>query len=231
MRHFTNIVSGFFAGISPVFVATIISISVYQSLPNYKGVLIGFVCVGLSVWLGIKIFSLIQKIGYVEFKSAVRATPDLDNLEPTPDSETKRKTPTELVEHINQKKLAFTQGSWRIFGDWYGGPYEDYRKMDRAFFNEQKNCLTISFADLTSLEIYNPKHILESSTFLKIIEADRIIFFWNDRKNEAGEQYFLDYIKEKKQIKTNTNVDWYYPDFHLSLGDPALMIYGEFDIE
>lgn len=38
--------------------------------------------------------------------------------------------------------------------------------------------------------------------------------------------YFLDFKLENKRINTESNVDYYKPFFDVSLGGPALMIYG-----
>jgi hypothetical protein len=116
----------------------------------------------------------------------------------------------------------------RIYGDWFGKPYDNYHELKSAEFDSQLKRLTLVFNEGEKLEIYNPKHIFEASTFLKIVNSDRIKLTWfYYGKTQAKEnQYYLDYELNDKKISTETNVDWYKPIFDVSLGEPSLMIYG-----
>ncbi|GAB3668456.1 hypothetical protein GCM10028791_43840 [Echinicola sediminis] len=182
----------------------------------------------LSIWLGLKIFKRVQIIGPIEFITAVHALPDLDNLEPTKDSATKRRSPEEIVQLLKNNDNLFHGGSFRIFGDWFGKPHDNYHQIISANFEERLNKLTLNFKEGEKLEIYNPRHIFEASTFLKIVQADRIKLTWFYYGNTmtTENRYFLDYKLIDKKIMTETNVDWYKPIFDVSLGAPVLMIYG-----
>ncbi|MEO1010533.1 MAG: hypothetical protein AAFX53_04455 [Bacteroidota bacterium] len=228
MRQVINIISGFIFGIAPMAGATIIGIAVYASLPNTVGIIILVLLGVLSLWLGLKIFKRVQIVGPIEFMTAVHASPDLDNLQPTKDSETKRRSPEEIVRLLENKKTLFKGGTFRIFGDWFGKPYDNYHEIESADFCNQLKCLTLNFKGGEQLEVYNPEHIFEASSFLKIIKADRIklTWFYFGKPQTKNNQYFLDYSLKDKKITTETNVDWYKPLFDVSLGEPALMIYG-----
>ena len=228
MRQVINIISGFIFGLAPLAGATIIGIAIYASLPNITGIIILGLLGIISIWLGLKIFKRVQIVGPIEFMTAVHASPDLDNLEPTKDSETKRRSPEEIVRHLENKDNLFRGGSFRIFGDWFGKPYDNHHQIVSANFEEQSNKLTLHFKEGEKLEIYNPRNIFEASTFLKIVQADRIklTWFYYGKTKTTENQYFLDYKLTGKKIMTETNVDWYKPIFDVSLGDPALMIYG-----
>ena len=88
--------------------------------------------------------------------------------------------------------------------------------------------MTLKFNQGEELQIHNPKHIQEATTFLKIMDADEIKLTWYYYgKSKAQENlYFLNYRKGNKRISTDTNVDWYKPVFDVALGSPALIIYG-----
>jgi hypothetical protein len=228
LRKVINIIAGFIFGLAPLAGTTIIGIAIYASFPNTTGIMVLGLLGVLSIFLGLKIFKRVQIVGPIEFITAVQASPDLDNLEPTKDSETKRRSPEEIVRLLKNNDNLFLGGSFRIFGDWFGKPHENNHQIVSAHFEEQLNKLTLNFREGEKLEIYNPKHIFEASTFLKIIQADRIklTWFFYDKTKAIKNQYFLDYNLTNKKIKTATNVDWYKPIFDVSLGDPALMIYG-----
>lgn len=228
MRKAINILIGFIIGLAPLALATIIGLVTYASIPNTMGILIlGFLIV-LSLWLGISIFKKIQIVGPIEFMSAVHATPDLDNLKPTKDSETKLRNPEEFVKFVENRENLFKGGTFRIYGDWFGRPYDNYHKLKSAHFDSQLKRLTLDFNEGEKLEVYNPKHIFEASTFLKVVDADRIklTWFFFGEKQEKENQYFIDYKLNDKKITTETDVDWYKPNFDVSLVEPALMIYG-----
>ncbi len=228
MRQVINIISGFILGLAPLAAASIIGFAIYASFPNTTGIIILILLGVLSLWLGFKIFRKIQIVGPIEYISAVNASPDLDNLEPTQDSRTKRRSPEEIVQLLENNGNLFQGGSFRIFGDWFGKPYDNNHRIDSADFDSKSKILTLKFKDGEKLEIYNPSHIFEASTFLKILKADRIrlTWFYYGKTQSTANKYFLDYSLQDKKIKTETNVDWYKPNFDVSLGDSALMIYG-----
>ncbi|MFN5784806.1 MAG: hypothetical protein ACK457_02495 [Flavobacteriia bacterium] len=97
MRQAVNIVTGFIFGLAPIAGATLIGIAIYASFPNTTGIIIIGILGILSIWLGLRIFRRVQIVGPIEFITAVHASPDLDNLEPIKDSETKRRSPEEII--------------------------------------------------------------------------------------------------------------------------------------
>jgi len=229
LRQIINIVSGIVYGMGPILGAALFGLFIYDAQPNFIGkgiiVLVGI----LALYMGYSIFRKVQIIGPIEFMTVQNATPELDNLKLSPDSSTKERTPKEFVELISEKQNLCKGGAFRIYNDWFGKPYDNVHSLDKGFFDTETKVLTLEFAEGEKLEIYNPIHIQESSTFLKIIDADRIKLTWFSygKSQNRDNQYFLDYRKENKKILTETNVDWYKPVFDVSLGSPALMIFGK----
>lgn len=228
MQKFINTVTGFLFGLAPMIVAAIIGLAFYVSFPNFIGITILVVLEILAFWVGFKIFKRVQILGPSEWLTFIHASPDLDNLEPTKDSATKRKSPEELVNQINLKENTCKGGTIRIFGDWLGRPYDNYHELNTAQFDQTLNLLTLHFTKGEQLEIYNPEHIFEASTFLKIVKADSIkLTFFDPNKTQTKEnQYLRDYRLNDKKITTKASPNWYKPTFDVSLGEPALMIYG-----
>lgn len=208
--------------------ATIIGLAIYLSYPNTASIVIMGLLGIVSIWLGLKIFKRVQMVGPIEFMTAVRASPDLDNLEPTKDSETKRRSPEEMVRLLENGDHLCQGGIFRIFGDWFDKAQGKHHQMVSAEFEKQLNKLTFHFKEGERLEIYNPRHIFEASTFLKIVYADsiKLTWFYSGKPQTTENQYYLHYNFTGKKITTETNVDWYKPSFDVSLGEPALMIYG-----
>ncbi len=228
MREAINILTGFILGLFVVAGVSIIGVAIYAALPNVIGIVILGLLLILSLWLGVKIFKQVQKVGSIEFLTAARASPDLDNLVLTEDSETKKRNPEELEELLKSKNNLFKGGTIRIYGDWFGKPHDNYHSIESADFDRELNRLTLKFKEGERLEIHNPNQIFESLTFLKILTADRVrlTWFYYGKTQEKENQYFIDYKHNDKKIETETNVDWYKPQFDVSLGQPALMIFG-----
>ncbi|MFZ6051037.1 hypothetical protein [Halocola ammonii] len=228
MRKLYYVISGIFLGLTPFLVSSIIAIAFYASFPNWIGIAICCVLAVISGWIGVKIFKRTQITGPIEVMTVIRASPDLDNLKQEPGSETKRRDPKELAELISRNENLLRGGAFRIYGDWFGEPYDNFHEFESAQFSPGSNLLTLNFRDGEKLEIYQPSIIFEARTFLKIQNAKRIRLSFLNYNPEQNKEipYYLDYQKEENKIVTDTNVDWYKPVFYTSLGDPALMIYG-----
>ena len=216
-------------GITPILLAGLLALFIYDMLPNVIGImLIGFLLI-LSLYIGYSMFKKVQIIGLFEFMTAANAASDLDNLKLSSDSSTKERTPEEFAKLISEKSNLFKGGALRIFNDWFGQPYDNVLSIQNGLYDNETKVLTLEFEAGEKLEIFNPSHIRESPTFLKIISADRIKLTWFDygKSKIVGKNYFVDYQKDNKKIKTQTNVDWYKPVFDVSVGSPALMIFGK----
>lgn len=213
---------------TPILGAAFFAIFIYNAQPNSVGIVIIGILGILSFYLGYCIFKKIQIIGPIEYMTAKNATPELDNLKLSPSSRTKSREPAQLVALISNNKSLIKGGTFRIYNDWFGKPHDNFHKLTKGHFNEEKKLLTLEFDEGEKLQVYNPRIIHEASTYLKIIDADRIKLTWYyfGKPKIQSNLYFLDYRKANKKISTETNVDWYKPVFDVSLGSPALLIYG-----
>lgn len=218
-------------GILPVTGAALIGLFIYNDFPNMVGISICATLLILSTYVGYQIFRKIQIIGLIEFVTATTASPELDNLELSPSSSTKKRTAEEISHLISINQNLIQSGCIRIFNDWYGKPFELELVLDCSKYDSEQDLLTIKFNSGEFLEIFAPREIQESTTFLKIIDANRIkLSNANYGRSHISERsYFLDYVKLANSFETKSNLDWRKPFFDVSLGSPALVIYGEFN--
>lgn len=229
MRQIVNVVSGILFGLAPLVGSAIIGLVLYDSYPGTIAVIID-VLIGIgAIWIGLDIFKKVKAVGPIEFMSNINSSPELDHLQPEPNSETKRRQPLELVQLMAKKEHLFKGGSMRIYGDWFGEPYSSSHEFEQAQFDKTLNLLTLAFKNGEKLEIHHPTGIFEASTFLKVLDASRIKKTWpSDEKADKHQgSYYLDYKKESKTINTDTNVERKHHTFNVSLGEPALMIFGK----
>ena len=221
-KRIFNIVSGMIIGIGPFIIAAFISVLIYNELHNFIGIGISALLIGASVWLGVAMFKKVQLSGLVDFLTVVNASPDLDNLTYTSDELTKTRTPEELVQLTATNQNLCKGGTLRIFGDWFGEPYNNVLPINSIQYKSTTNKLIVNFRDHQKLTIIKPMGIVESENFFKIVDAEEIKLEFEHQ----NEPYFINYIREKRRIKTASNINWYKPTFDVSAGQPALVIYS-----
>lgn len=228
MRQIVNILSGVVLGLMPALGAAIFGMLIFNATSNTIGA-IAIVLLGASaVWLGIQIFKKIQRTGFIEFITTIHATPELDNLKLTPNSTTKERHPEELVNLIDQGQNLCKGGAIRIYGDWLGRPHETHYQIDKSNYDADQQMLVLDFREGLKLEIYQPEHIHDAPAFFKVMKADKIkVFSSKGNVNQAdGKKHELCYWMEGRKILTASNLGNAKPYFDVSLGFPALIIYG-----
>jgi hypothetical protein len=223
-----NFLTGILAGLAPLVIAGIFGVLIYNELPNTAGIFIGVLLGLLAAWLGFEIFQKVQRVGIVDFVSVVVASPDLDNLEPTEGSKTKRRSPGELADLTHKNRHLFKGGSLKIFGDWHGEPYRNFLELLRIDYDEQEKQMVINFSKNTKLIIDEPDHILESPSVLKILSAKAVrIEFWHQKEHAPVERsYFKSYRVAGNCLETDTNIDWTDQQIDAAVGQDALIMFG-----
>lgn len=219
-------ISGFILGILPQFGAAIFGILAYNELPNIYGILICIVLVFLALRVGLHIFRRVQIVGPIEVMSGTTTSPELDHLEPTDNCDFKRRSPQEFVALVKEGKQLFREGSFRIFGAWFGRPYKKKHLIKSAEFNQVERILTLYFSENEKLIITNPRNIFEATTYFKILKADKIKLEWFSFGKQQIEEnmFFNSYYIVDNEIKAVSNFK--KSTFDLSKTAPALMIYG-----
>ena len=229
MKRAIHIFFGLLYGILPIIVAIFLGIVFYQSFPNIIGIsIISVLCIGAFL-IGKFIYKRVVINGPIDFMSHIHASPELDNLEPLIYEETRRRYPDELVSLIKNDTNLMKGGTLCFYGDWFGERYKNNHKILDASFDKSENLLIIIFDNNQSLEVQNPQHIFEASTFLKILKADNLKFILDisSENNATSNSSFLFYKKGEKKIATFSNISSFQPLFDVSMGEPALMIYSK----
>lgn len=228
MKKVVNLITGIIAGLSPLIIAGIFGVLIYNELQNFAGIIICLVLGLLAIWAGILIFKKIQRNGFVDFISVVVATPDLDNLAPTNDNNTKKRTAKELAELHHKNQSLFKGGTLKIFGDWHGEPFQNSLQILSIGFNVSKKQMEIQFSHDTKIVIDEPDHILESPSVLKILTAKKIKleFLYIKNNSTVESSYFKSYTPVKRKVLTKTNIDWAIQKMDASPGQDAIIIFN-----
>ena len=227
MKKLVNFIIGILAGLSPLIIAGIFGVLIYNELQNIVGIIICVILGLLAIWAGIQIFKKVQQKGFVDFMTVVVATPDLDNLEPASDSKTKKRTAKELAELNHKNQSIFKGGTLKIFGDWFGEPYKNSLQILSIDFDESKKQMEIRFSQDIKIIIDEPDHILESPSVLKILTAQKVKLEFPHKKNNSmvESSYFKSYKPGKRKVVTKTNIDWTNQKIDASPGQDALIIF------
>ena len=224
LRRFYFFTSALLLSISPLAIAAIVGLSFYPSLPPSLGVIVIIGLTLAALWFSVWIFKQVNAVGPISFLSHTAASPDLDHLEPEINSITKRRSPSEFVELVNTGKSVFKGGSIKIYGDWFGAPYEEHFEILSAAFDRDRSMLSIDLESGMKIDILHPQHLFESPTFLKVIRAKEITIR-RDSKDSSAEK--VKYSLDGQKIFTKSNAtSGYKSKFTPSLGDPALMMYA-----
>ncbi|WP_299581639.1 hypothetical protein [uncultured Sunxiuqinia sp.] len=227
MKKTINRLSGFIVALFPLVIAAVISFFLYNEWPNMLGIVLSLLLVSAACWAGYSIYVKVQRNGIIDFLTVVNASPDLDNLEPTADSQTKQRSPQELVDLWDQGLNVFKGGTIRIFGDWFGAPYEYPVKINAVGYDNFSKTMTLSFDKGIQIRLREPGAILESRSFLRILSASDVYLEFQDNTNEQDEPgtYFKSYKVENNEVKASTSIGGEQARMEASIGHDALIVY------
>ena len=178
-----------------------------------------FILAGLFFWY--QIYITASRRGIAEFVSRQDASPDLDNLAPTSNSNYRKLTAREYFDLHQKGELLFKGGSLRIWGDFRERQLETAHLIDRVQLDEP-NTLQLLFSSGNRLTIHKPETILESPTYLKILSANSIKWEWFDEQQKRT--CYFSYHLQNSRISTYTNSSWESHDMDILLGEPAVVM-------
>jgi hypothetical protein len=126
----------------------------------------------------------------------------------------------QMAELIKQKLPDIEPGSPRIWGEWFGLPYDGWHALVdcdaqgdllQMHFNEGEDLLVWSPCDL---RIYPPRMRGVTRPIFSIREATRVRWEWfhYGRPKIAANRYFIEFVKTTTAIAATSNVDWYIPN-------------------
>jgi hypothetical protein len=113
------------------------------------------------------------------------------------------------------------RGTLRIWGDWFGRPHDNIHRITGA--TADAHVVTITFDQDETLTVWQPAGGEFNAARFRIREADRVRWDWFAYGPPAVPRrpYFLDYIREGRVIRGDSNVDWYTPTFQTDPSMPA----------
>lgn len=113
-------------------------------------------------------------------------------------------------------------GTLRIWGDWFGRPYDNHHRIREATVDG--DAVTIGFDQDETLTVWRPFGCAIDAVRFRIVEAERVRWEWFSYgcPREGATRYFLDYLRQGRVIRGETNVDWFAPAFRTDPAMPAV---------
>lgn len=189
---------------------------------NVLGIVPTMVIGLFALFVGYQIYNTVRRRGVADFVNALKASPDMDNLDPSDDSMVRKVSVKEFVDFVNEGNNFFKGRNIRIWGDWNGRKLENIHQLKRAKYKDGERLLEIAFRDKSQVYIWNPQRIIETDTYLKILKADKVRWEWKSINQKSV--FYYDYRVENGKIKTGTNSDWKGDEMDTLLGEPAIFM-------
>ena len=127
-----------------------------------------------------------------------------------------------IAETINAALPDVKAGSLRMWGEWFGKPYDNIHTTIRCA--AVGSALMLEFDRGETLTIENPDGLNVSSTVFSICSASAVRWEWfyYGRPNVAGNRYWYQFVQNGSLVLAQSNVDWYTPNFAPSLKNNAV---------
>jgi hypothetical protein len=138
-------------------------------------------------------------------------------INPASSSEIQTRTPQALVDNFNNQSSLLTKGIINIWGDWNKRGLDQENIISEIRYDASNQKLALVFKNGNKLTVWNPNNIHETTTYLKIIHAKKVLWEWNS-------QFAMTYQKDSATISRHTNSKWQLDPLDVDFTKPALMI-------
>lgn len=130
----------------------------------------------------------------------------------------------EIASKINADLTRVKSGSLRLWGEWFGKPYDNVHQVIRT--EGSGSLLAVHFDLGETLFVWAPGSYLINNEIFRIEDAARVRWEWfyYGRPQVAENRYFIDFEKTTDAIRSSTNIDWYTPAFQPDDSLPAAEI-------
>lgn len=117
-----------------------------------------------------------------------------------------------IADRINAALPNVKAGSLRMWGEWFGKPYDNLHSINRS--SAVGSTLMLEFDGGETLTIENPEGLEISATVFSIRSASAVRWEWfyYGRPHTEGNLYFYEFARSGSVVEAQSNVDWYKPN-------------------
>ena len=129
----------------------------------------------------------------------------------------------EIADRIRNALPNVKRGSLRIWGEWFGRPYDNFHTLVRC---EEQDYLRLTFHQGETLFVWSPRSLSMNNAKFRIKTAVRVRWEWfyYGRPQVQENLYFMEFEKSSLKITSKTNIDFYKPTLRPSVWRPAVEI-------
>lgn len=216
--------TGCFYGVITFIMIGIVAAATFNSFRGIGGIIASAIILGLAIVAAYHAYMFAASQGLIDTMGANTFSSDLDNLTPT-ESDTLRKLSVEaLANNFTQGEHWLQGGKLRIWDDYKKRQLDQSSDFASINYNSNEHLLIIDFKNQNQLCVWHPDKIYETSTYLKIISAQKVVWKWG---YQYQHEYYFEYMLQDKKIVTNTNINWKVGIYDLSVAHPAIIILGK----
>jgi len=161
--------------------------------------------------------------GVIEIMTGDNASPELDTLKPVPGDGVTQLSEEELVSKFHNEQLALNTFTISIWGDRSDNKLNIEHRIKLISYDPDSLTLILFLENNYELHITQPRIIHISSTYLKILKAQKIIWKVN---TESDLLQKFSYFNNGQAIVTHSNSEWQPSPYALGRGMTALYLQG-----
>jgi hypothetical protein len=202
----------------------IVAAATFNSFRGIGGIIVSVIILGLAVVAAYYAYMFAASQGLIDTMGADTFSSDLDNLTPVESDTLRKLSPETLVSNFAQGEHWFKGGNLKVWDDYKKRQLDQYSDIANIHYDPSEHLLTIDFKNQNQLCVWHPDKIYETSTYLKVISASKVVWKWGYKYQH---EYYFEYVLQDKKIVTNTNVNWKVGIYDLSVAHPAVIILGK----
>lgn len=216
--------TGCFYGVITFIMIGIVAAATFNSFRGIGGIIVSVIILGLAVVAAYYAYMFAASQGVISAAGANEFSSDLDNLTPVESDTLRKLSPEALAANFAQGEHWFEGGKLKVWDDYKKRQLDQYSDIANISYNPNEDLLTIDFKNQNQLCVWYPAKIYEASTYLKVIEASKVVWKWG---YQYQHEYYFEYVLQDKKIVTNTNINWKVGIYDLSVAHPAVIILGK----
>jgi hypothetical protein len=127
-----------------------------------------------------------------------------------------------MAEQIREALPRIKGGTLRIWGVWFGRPYDNLHSLVRCESKEDK--LRMHFNEDETLDVWVPSGLVLENSMLRIGEAERVRWEWFSygRPKVAANRFFKEFVRSGEIVTASTDVDRFMPEVKTDRSLPAV---------
>lgn len=186
-------------------------------------IIVGVLVISFGLIVSRMTFNLMRRRGVISVMSGDNSSFELDDLEPVAGDRVSKLKPEDLQSKFLANDWNLGELTIAIWGDREGRGLHIRHILKSIDFCKKKRVLSLKFSDHCLLKIKKPQTIFTSSTYIKVMHAEEILW---QVPADSGRHHLFSYLNTGKEIKTKSNTMWKPHKHDIGIGMNAIYLQG-----